>query len=142
MLIMLVLASILVYSFIYWGLYFSGVQRVFTGLMNVRVVDAAGGLAVYFFFYYAYFHQVVVFDRSVTPRMMVELHQSLAGKLTLEEIKSRYSLENKVKKELEDMDIMDRILKKDGYYVNTKKGLAHAKIIHALRDYLHIGGHQ
>ena len=73
---------------------------------------------------------------------MVEIDKSPEKTITIDQLKSRYSLEEKFKKELDDMDFMDRIKHKDGFYMNTKKGLAHARVMEYLRKFLNIGGHQ
>ncbi|MDD4202859.1 MAG: hypothetical protein PHQ52_05275, partial [Candidatus Omnitrophica bacterium] len=70
------------------------------------------------------------------------IHKGQGHKITVEQMKQRYSLEEKFRHELDDMDIMHRIKKDEEYYYNTPKGIAHGKVIEFLRDYLHIGGHQ
>jgi len=109
---------------------------------SIRMTDMLAGIFIYFFLYYAYFHQVIVFDRSITPRMMVEIENSPSKKVTLSELKKLYSVEEKFRKELDDMIFMERMEKEGSDYKNTKKGITHARVMQFLRDFLHIGGHQ
>jgi len=111
-------------------------------LMPLRLADPAAGLCVYFFFYFAYFHQVIVFDRSVTPRIMIEIMNAEGGRIDLGGLKKNYSMEDKFKRELTDMVYMERMEEKGGVYSNTPKGRHHAFLMQSLRDFMHIGGHQ
>ncbi|MDD5440511.1 MAG: hypothetical protein PHS37_10045, partial [Candidatus Omnitrophica bacterium] len=63
-------------------------------------------------------------------------------RLTLDGMKQRYSMEEKFRRELDDMIYMGRIQKSGDFYVNTAKGLIHVKVMNFLRNYLHLGGHQ
>lgn len=119
-----------------------GVTDKINNSLPTQYMSMAAGLFVFFFCWYFYAHLVVVFDRSVTPRMMVEIYKAENKKITIEQMKKEYSLEEKFRHELDDMDIMHRIKKDGDYYYNTPKGIAHGKVIEWLRDYLHIGGHQ
>jgi len=141
-LIYLVLVSILLYAVIFVTGVITGFSDMINTLISGRIMGILSGIFIYFFIYFFYFHLIIIFDRSVTPRIMVEIDQSAEKRLTIEEIKSRYRLEDKVRKEFVDMDLMGRIKKTDNYYYNTEKGLFHAKIMTCLREYLHIGGHQ
>jgi len=140
-LVYLALVCLMAYSILFFLGYGMVRGKILPGVTD-RMLDLAGGLFFYFFICFAYFHQIIVFDRSVTPRMMVEVETSPNKRLTKEGLKSRYSLEDKFKKELVDMDFMKRIELKDGKYSNTEKGRHHAGLMRFLRDYLNVGGHQ
>lgn len=134
--------SILVFTALFFLCEKAGLGKGINKLIPLKLADLANGLFAYFFIYYFYLHLIVVFDRSVTPRMMMEIANSKDKRIRFEELKANYSLENKFKKELIDMDEMDRIKSRDGYYYNTAKGKSHARIMGFLRSFLHIGGHQ
>ena len=141
-LIYLLLSSMILFIVTFWLLTITGFAAKVNSLIPENVIGVFMGLFVYFFCWYFYTHLVVVFDRSVTPRIMVEIDNGKDHKATIAQIKKNYSLEEKFRKELIDMDIMHRIKKDGNYYYNTSKGIAHGKVIEFLRVYLHIGGHQ
>lgn len=141
-LIGIALTSLILTGVISYILVRAGLYEVINAFIPEWIVGAAGGVFLYFFIYFLYFHQIIVFDRSVTPRMMVEFDSAPEKRLTIDELKSRYSLEAKLKRELDDMNYMKRITKNGEYYMNTRKGITHAKIMDRLREYLHVGGHQ
>ncbi len=141
-LIYIVIASLVLYSILFFLSAGSGFSSRLNGFIDGKWAELGGGLFFYFFFYYAYFHQVIIFDRSVTPRIMMEIDQSTCRRITVDELKKKYSLEEKFKKELDDMDHMGRMRVAGEYYYNTPKGKAHADMMMWLRNYLHIGGHQ
>ena len=73
---------------------------------------------------------------------MVEIEESPERKISIEALKHTYSLEDKFRRELDDMVYMQRMKSGNGHYMNTKKGIMHARVIESIRAYLHIGGHQ
>lgn len=101
-------------------------------------VDFLNGVFIYAFFCYFYFHFVVVVDRSVSPRIMVEIEKSPNKKLSFEEIKQSYNLSDKLDYELEDMIMLKMIERKNGFFSNTKRGKRHAFMVRFLRQYLNL----
>lgn len=134
--------SLIFYSVIYNFLFDSRFNLFLTSLQVDSFIDFLNGGFVYIFICFFYFHLMIVFDSSVTTRIMAEIAKSRDKRLTITELKSAYSLEDKFKREFKDMNFLDRIVEKDGFYVNTAKGQTHARVMEFLRDYLHIGGHQ
>ncbi len=136
------LFCLLLYSLSYYWLVLSGANKTLNAVLPSAFVDTLNGIFVYFFCFYFYAHLVIVLDRSVSVRMMTDIDRSDRRKLTLEELKSEYSLEDKFRYEVDDMIYLDRLIKTGDFIRNTPKGRTHAVIIKFLRDYLNIGGHQ
>ena len=120
-LIYILLSSIILFILSFWLLTISGFSQKINSLIPENVSGILMGLFVYFFCWYFYVHLVIVFDRSVTPRIMVEIDKGKNHKASIDQIKNNYSLEGKFRKELIDMDIMHRIKKDGEYYYNTSK---------------------
>jgi len=142
MLMVLLVSTAFFYALVFWVLVRFGVAARLDALVPQQLMALLFGAFVYFFIWYFYAHLVVVFDRSVTPRMMIEVYTAPGKKLTFEGMKERYSMRDKFVRELDDMVYMGRIERKGDIYMNTPKGLTHAKVMTFLREYLHIGGHQ
>ncbi len=141
------IATVALLSLVLYSALFSVCLRVeifsiFSSIIPEVIVDALNGLFVYFFLLFFYFHLIIVFDSSVTTRIMIEIDRSPDRRLTVDQVKSRYSLEDKFERELADMEHVGRIVKDGEFYKNTTKGSFHAKVVGFLRDYLNIGGHQ
>ena len=134
--------SLLLYGILFYFGVKIGVNDAVNAFAPAWIINILNGLFIYLFIYFFYFHLIIVFDRSVSPRMMVELDKSPDKRLTVDGIKSAYSLEEKLRRELDDMDYMLRMAKDGDAYTNTKKGITHARLMDFLREYLHIGGHQ
>lgn len=140
--IYIILFLLVLYTCVFYVCMKTGIYNKVNGLVSEYVVILLNGIFVYFFLCFFYFHQIIVFDSSVTTRIMVELEKSDNKRLTLNQLKEKYSLQEKYERELLDMGYMDRIAKEGEFYKNTKKGRQHALIIGYLRNYLNIGGHQ
>lgn len=120
----------------------SGFSIWINAITPFMAVDFINGLFVYGFFLYFYAHLVIVFDRCVTVRMMVDIEESRDKRLSLDQIKSGYDLEDKFRYEVEDMVFLKRLVKEKNYIKNAPMGRTHAKVIEAVRKYMNIGGHQ
>lgn len=140
--ILTVLLALVFYGVLALILSNSGFKHMLKEAIPGVFVEFANTTFLYLFLCYFYFHLIIVFDSSVTTRIMVEIEKSKEKKLTLEELENKYSLEKKFEGELEDMQYLDRLKKEDSRFANTEKGSQHAKIISSLRNFLHIGGHQ
>jgi len=90
----------------------TGLYPFLTNLIPEIHVDFFNGVFLYLFICFFYFHLIIVFDSSVTTRMMVEFEKSRDKKLKLDELKRAYSLEEKFENELVDMQFLDRIAAK------------------------------
>ncbi|OGX15645.1 MAG: hypothetical protein A2166_02625 [Omnitrophica WOR_2 bacterium RBG_13_41_10] len=91
---------------------------------------------IYFFIWYFYLHFIQIIDRSPSTRILIEIENSLHKKLSYEEIKKVYTIDTKFSHELEDMVILGRLKKEEGYFINTQKGTLHCKIFKFIREYL------
>lgn len=141
-LLVISLFCLLLYAMFFYGAFRLGVYGKINSVIPWQIADILNGIFLYFFFLYFYAHLVIVFDRSVTVRIMVDIEQSKHKQLRLDEIKAGYSLEDKFRYEIEDMIFLKRIAKEGAYIKNTEQGKIHARLIKFLRDYLNIGGHQ
>lgn len=102
------------------------------------IVEWALIIYFYFFLWYFYFHSLIVVDRSISIRMLVEIFTSRGGRLSLEEMKKRYSLEEKFSDEVKDMLFLDRFRVDRGLYSNTWKASMQARIFMFLRGYMNL----
>lgn len=138
----LALCALLAYACFYYISANTGISALINSRLPSKTADILCGLFIYSFIFAFYFQLVIIFDSSVTTRIMVELEESGGKGLTDEGIRKRYSLDDKFQDELRDMDYMRRIVKDGEFYKNTSKGVFHARVIGFLRDFLHVGGHQ
>jgi hypothetical protein len=92
----------------------------------------------YFFLWYFYFHTLVVIDRSISVRMLLEIYEAPGGALSLEELKERYSLDEKFTDEIRDMVFLDRFRVEGNFCCNTRKASLQAKIFKFLKEYLNL----
>jgi len=89
------------------------------------------------FFVYLTFYYVV--DRSVSTRLMIEIDDSPAKKLSFREILVAYDVNTKYENEVKGM-VEGGFVKKDGeYYSNTQKGRMVAVITRAYKRIFRLG---
>ena len=96
------------------------------------------GAFLHFFFYYFYLHFIQIIDRSPSTRILIEIETSFEKKLSLEQLKERYSIDKKVSCELQDMVILGSLKKEGNYFMNTAKGRFHCNVFKSLREYLRL----
>ena len=140
--VMIAMASLVFYAIALRIVHGTAMAEAVNTIIAPDIVSVLNSIFVYLFLLFFYAQLIVIFDSSVSTRIMVDIDESAQRRLTLREIRSGYSLEEKFKDELEDMQYLDRIKKEGDYYKNTPKGSTHAKVIGFLRSYLNIGGHQ
>jgi hypothetical protein len=112
------------------------IQRYVQLVFSVYFFGFLNGVFLHFFLFHFYLHFIQIIDRSPSTRILVELENAPERKLTLEQLKERYSLDKKIDDELEDMVILGRLDKDGDFYVNTLKGQKHNKIFKLIREYL------
>ncbi|MFA6636247.1 MAG: hypothetical protein WCV56_03970 [Candidatus Omnitrophota bacterium] len=108
------------------------------GSLGGVIFERGAEIYLYFFLWYFYFHSLVVVDRSISVRMLVEIFKSRGSGLSLEEIKGKYSLEEKFSDELRDMLFLDRFREQGELYSNTRKASAQARIFRFLKGYMNL----
>lgn len=109
-----------------------------SSFLPLKAIDFLNGIFLFFFISFFYLHLIEFVDRSVTTRIMMEIESSPKKKLTLEEIKKRYSLKEKISYELRDMIYLKFMSEDSGYFKNTPKGSGYARLIKFLRDFLRL----
>lgn len=103
-----------------------------------KIISGMAGFFLYLSLWYLYFNFIVIIDRSISVRMLMEIYPSRDKGLSIDELKERYKLEDKFCDEMKDLIFLKRIVQKDGIYRNTSKGSMHARVIRFLRDYLNL----
>lgn len=109
---------------------------------SARYLLYLGILLFYFSLSYCYFHTVVVIDRSISVRLLVEIASARDKGLTEQEIRKRYSVRGKFRDELRDLVFLKRVTEDKGVYKNTAQGQRHARIVSFLRSYLNLSTHR
>ena len=66
----------------------------------------------------------------------MEIEKSPSGRLSLEQLKAVYSMDEKISGELEDMAILGRLVEENGMYKLASKGRLHSAIFKTIRNYL------
>lgn len=131
-------ASVICYALVFWFILKNYRGQPLGGIFSLKSVDALAGLFIYVFFLAFYYQLLVLFDRSVSIRMMIDIDRSGEKGLTLEELKSSYSLEGKFRDEVRDMLFLSRFRQEGDYLYNTPKGSFHARVFDFLRRYLNL----
>lgn len=123
-------------TFIYTAFFLITPKSFLQGIVPIIFPAFLNGAFLHFFFYYFHIHLIQVIDRSPATRMMVEIERSASGRLSPEQLKAVYSIDEKVSSELEDMVILGRLVKENDIYKLTPKGRLHSAIFKTMRDYL------
>ncbi len=130
------MAGIIVYCILY--ALFSEVQakKAVSLFMGVGAFAFLSGAILHFILCYLYLYLVQIIDRTPTARIMIEIEESEKKKLTIEQLKIRYSIDKKIRDELEDMVILGRLKNEGDFFSVTPKGRRHMSIFRAVRNYL------
>ncbi|MCX5694709.1 MAG: hypothetical protein NT014_06300 [Candidatus Omnitrophica bacterium] len=67
---------------------------------------------------------------------MIEINHSPESKLSLAQIKQRYSIDEKISDKIEDMAVLGYIKKEAGQYMLTSKGRKYMNFFKFVRDFL------
>lgn len=98
------------------------------------------GLIMIFSFFFVYLTFYYVLDRSVSSRMMMEIEKSPGKKLTYEQLKTLYGIDEKY---IQNLDGMVQggfaAVDQDGRFSCTLKGAFVARISHFLKSVLKLG---
>ncbi len=108
----------------------------------LKYIYLGNALFLYFYIFYFYLHFIIVIDRSISVRILLEISSSPQRSLTLDEIKKRYDLKDKFKRELKDLVFLGRVEKKGEAFANTFKGRMHAYIVRGVRKYLNLAANR
>jgi hypothetical protein len=104
------------------------------------VPEEISGLALsvylHFFLWYFYFHSLIVADRSISIRMLVEILKRHGAGASPDDIKRSYSLEEKFRDEIRDMLFLDRFTQEGEDYYNTGKASMQARVFVYLRNFM------
>ena len=130
------LSMLFVYAILFIMVPEERVEAFIMKLLPISLFAFLNGAFLHFFFGYFYLHFIQIIDRTPTTRIMIEINNSTNKKLSLDEIKSLYSIDKKVSDELDDMVILGRLEKRQDCYSITPKGKAHLSLFSRVRDYL------
>jgi hypothetical protein len=104
-----------------------------------NAINFVAGLMLYVFLWLGYCQFYFIVDRSISVRVMIELENSPAKKLTYDEIKACYTFDYILTRRLGHMVDGGYLRKEGDYYVNTGKGRAEGRAFRFLKDYLRLG---
>jgi hypothetical protein len=122
--------------FLYSVCFLATPKSFFYGVIPVILLAFLNGAFLHFFLGYFYLHLIQLIDRSLSTRMMVEIEKSPSHKLSAQELKQAYSIDEKISYELEDMVVLGRLVKENGAYKLTPKGKFHSGVFKMIRNYL------
>lgn len=94
---------------------------------------------LYIFLFLGYCQFYFIVDRSISVRVMIELENSPAKKLSYDEIKKVYNFDEILSRRLQHMLDSKYIVENSGYYINTKKGRFEAEVLKFLKEFLNLG---
>ena len=115
------------------------------GFLPVRLtragwaIDLVNCLMVYAFLFVGYCMFYFLIDRGFSGRIMIEISQSSDGCLSPREIAARYSLEQVLKRRLDEMVSTGRVVFKSGRYCNTGKGRMAVRLFACSKRFLQLG---
>jgi len=126
----------LIYTTLFFFISETQIQRYSDRFFSLVLLGFLNGAFLHFLFCYFYLYFIQIVDRSPSIRILIEIENSPIRRLNTEQIKQKYSMEEKVSDELEDMVILGRLAKEGSFYKNTPKGNWHSKIFRFIREYL------
>lgn len=127
---------LLIYIMMFLAIPEENLQRNIESFLPISLIAFFTGAFLHLFFGYFYLYFIQIVDRSPCTRILVEIENSPQKKLSLEQIKQRFSIDKKIGDELEDMVILGRLNKDSEFYIVTQKGRLHCKIFKFIREYL------
>jgi len=104
----------------------------------IPLLGFLNGAFLHYFFFHFYLNFIQIVDRSTCTRILVEIESSPRHRLNPEELKQRYSMDDKIFYELHDMVTMGRLEKRGDFYANTLKGRWHYRLFKFIRDFLRL----
>lgn len=102
-------------------------------------VDLLNGVLVYGFLFIGYCMFYFLVDRGFSGRIMIEIEQAQDRRLRKEEIARRYPLDMVLRRRLNEMLEIGRIVEKEGRYCNTAKGQSAAILFAFVKRFLQLG---
>ena len=102
-------------------------------------IDLMNGLLVYGFLFIGYCMFYFLVDRGFSGRIMIEIESSPGKQLRPSDIADRYSMEAVLRRRLNQMLKIGRIVEKDGRYCNTAKGQSAAALFAFVKRFLQLG---
>jgi hypothetical protein len=118
------------------------------GRLDIIIDKLSAMLGVFAFIYGIVFYLILSFiylalyylvDRSVSATILEIIDNSPERKLTCDEIKKIYSVENKYQTELKGMLEGGFIIKELDYYKNSLKGSIYARIVRRMKAFFKLG---
>jgi hypothetical protein len=126
------LLNLVLYAALFYGL----ANEVWT---RAGLVNFLNGLLLQVFLLIGYTAFFFLIERGLSLRILIEISRAPGGRLTLEEIKTRYSYDYILEKRVGQMLQMGYWELKDGYYYSTAKGRRFAKVHQFVWSLLRIG---
>lgn len=116
-------------------LFFATPAMDVTGTRNFTFLAGIFLYVITFFFCY---QVLLLVDRSVSLRMMIEVRKSGEKGLTEGEIKERYSFDEKFREEVKDMLLIGWVREENGVIRNCRRASLQARVFGFLKDFLNL----
>jgi len=104
-----------------------------------KILNFSVGFMLYAFLFMGYCQFYFIVDRSVSARILIEIENSPEKKLTFEGIAKAYDMEDKIKREIEDLLNVKFIKEENGYYRTLPRGYLYSSMIMFLKKFLNLG---
>ncbi|MEW6544248.1 MAG: hypothetical protein AB1411_11625 [Nitrospirota bacterium] len=102
-------------------------------------IDLLNALIVFVFLFVGYSMFYFLVDRGFSGRIMIEIERAPNRLLSLSEISALYTPEAILRRRLQEMLDIGRIVEKNGRYCNTAKGRSAAALFAFVKRFLQLG---
>jgi hypothetical protein len=107
-----------------------------------RTFELLTGIFLYVTSFFFYYQVLLLIDRSVSLRMMIEVRKAGESGLTADQIKSRYSFDEKFREEVKDMLLLSWVKEENGSIRNCRRASIQARVFGFLKSYLNLSKHR
>jgi len=104
-----------------------------------RGADLLNMLIVYVLLFSGYCHVYFLVDRGFSGRILIEINSAPGRRLRLQDVAGRYSMEMVLRRRLNEIQEIGRIVERDGRFINTRKGRTAAAVFGFIRRFLQLG---
>lgn len=133
----------MIFFLVYASLFFWQAPAINSLITRVNAIipalDFIYGIFLYLMLSFMYLSFYYFINRSVSATILELIENSADKKLTEEQIKNLYNIENKYRSEIKGMLDGRFIIQESGYYRNALKGKIFAHLANFMKSYLKLG---